>query len=94
MLYFFSYRYQLIKILQKHGTIEKFDLLFHRNGPLAGQPRGYAFVTYGSTENANKAMEALDGQTLGTKRIAVRLAHSVSRVSIGFSNFFYSNFGP
>ncbi|KAF4524773.1 hypothetical protein B566_EDAN014467 [Ephemera danica] len=76
---FFPYRYQLIKLLQKHGAVEKFDLLFHRNGPMAGQPRGYAFVTYENTANATKAMEALDGQTIGNKRIAVRLAHSVSR---------------
>ncbi|KAJ8954536.1 hypothetical protein NQ318_000770 [Aromia moschata] len=39
----FFYWYNLLKLVQKHGAIEKFDLIFHRNGPLAGQPRGYAF---------------------------------------------------
>ena len=38
--------YQLLKILQKCGQIEKFDMIFHKSGPLAGQARGYAFVTY------------------------------------------------
>lgn len=41
-----NYRFQLLKILQQFGEIEKFDMLFHRSGPLFGQPRGYAFVTY------------------------------------------------
>lgn len=32
--------------MQKCGSIEKFDMLFHKSGPQIGQPRGYAFVTY------------------------------------------------
>lgn len=35
-----------MKILQKYGDIENFELVYHRTGPLAGQSRGYAFVTY------------------------------------------------
>lgn len=46
VLRFATNRYQLLKIVQKYGKIEKFDMLFHRSGPLAGYPRGYAFVTY------------------------------------------------
>lgn len=38
--------YQLLKIVQQCGRIEKFDMLFHKSGPQVGQPRGYAFVTY------------------------------------------------
>lgn len=43
---FATYWYQLVKILQKYGDIENFELVYHRTGPLAGQSRGYAFVTY------------------------------------------------
>lgn len=32
--------------MQKCGQIEKFDMIFHKSGPQAGQARGYAFVTF------------------------------------------------
>ncbi|KAJ9583378.1 hypothetical protein L9F63_022285, partial [Diploptera punctata] len=57
----------------------KFDLLFHRTGPLAGQPRGYAFVTYSCKENAVKAKDALDKKMVGNKRVVVRWANNVSK---------------
>lgn len=42
----YSKRFQLLKIAQKCGAIEKFDMIFHKSGPQFGQPRGYAFVTF------------------------------------------------
>jgi len=66
--------------VQKYGTIEKFDLLFHRSGPSAGQPRGYAFVTYSSKVDATNAKDALDGMVMGCKKMVVRWANSVSKV--------------
>lgn len=76
----FFYRYHLLKLVQKYGTIEKFDLLFHRSGPSAGQPRGYAFVTYSSKVDATNAKDALDGMVMGCKKMVVRWANSVSKV--------------
>lgn len=76
------YWYQLLKILQKHGPMEKFDLLFHRTGPLAGQHRGYAFVTYSTSEEAKRMKDSFDGKKIGLKNIAVRWANSLSVVSI------------
>ncbi|CAL7939354.1 putative RNA-binding protein 18 [Xylocopa sonorina] len=70
--------YQLLKLVQKHGTIEKFDLLFHRSGPQAGQPRGYAFVTYKTIQDAKAAKDALHNLKVGAKNIIVRWAHSVT----------------
>ncbi|XP_046686385.1 probable RNA-binding protein 18 isoform X2 [Homalodisca vitripennis] len=70
--------YQLLKILEKHGRMEKFDLLFHRSGPLAGQPRGYAFVTYATVEQAEMMRAAMDGKKIGSKHIAVRWAHKLT----------------
>ncbi|XP_015118818.1 probable RNA-binding protein 18 [Diachasma alloeum] len=70
--------FQLLKIVQTYGEIEKFDLLFHRSGPQAGQPRGYAFVTYTTVEAAVKAKEALNNAKLGSKNAVVRWAHTVS----------------
>jgi RNA recognition motif-containing protein len=80
----FFYRYHLLKLVQKYGTIEKFDLLFHRSGPSAGQPRGYAFVTYSSKADATKAKDTLDGKMIGCKRVVVRWANSVSKVFATF----------
>lgn len=53
MSIFFHYRYQLLKIVQQCGKIEKFDMLFHKSGPQVGQPRGYAFVTYKDVSVSN-----------------------------------------
>lgn len=71
--------------MQKYGTIEKFDLLFHRSGPSAGQPRGYAFVTYSSKIDATNAKDALDGMMMGFKKVVVRWANSVSKVFVVLS---------
>ncbi|XP_050306934.1 probable RNA-binding protein 18 [Anthonomus grandis grandis] len=68
--------YQLLKLLQIHGTIEKFDIIFHRTGPLAGQPRGYAFVTFQKKEQASAAKSALNGKLLGQKNVRVTWANS------------------
>ena len=72
--------------MQKHGAIEKLDLLFHRSGPLSGQPRGYAFVTYSSKEDAGKAKDALNRKMVGSKKVVVRWAYNVSKV-IKYVNF-------
>ncbi|XP_076682490.1 putative RNA-binding protein 18 isoform X2 [Andrena cerasifolii] len=74
--------YQLLKLVQQHGTIEKFDLLFHRSGPQAGQPRGYAFVTYKTVQDAEAAKDALHNLKVGAKNIIVRWAHSVTESDI------------
>ncbi|XP_044750512.1 probable RNA-binding protein 18 [Coccinella septempunctata] len=70
--------YQLLKLVQKHGDIAKFDLLFHRTGPQAGQPRGYAFVTYMKEEDALKAKDKLHNMLVGQKKIIVAWAHSIN----------------
>nr|CAD7455155.1 unnamed protein product [Timema tahoe] len=57
----------------------KLDLLFHRSGPSAGQPRGYAFVTFVACTDANKARTTLDGKLLGCKHVMVRWANTVSK---------------
>lgn len=71
-------------MLQKFGNVEKFDLLFHRNGPLSGQPRGYAFVTYEKIESSNLARDKLHGQRIGIKNVIVRLAKNFNFVNIYF----------
>ncbi|XP_008470366.1 probable RNA-binding protein 18 [Diaphorina citri] len=71
--------FRLMKLLQSFGKLEKFDMLFHRTGPLAGQPRGYAFVTYKDKANAAKCMSKLNASKLGTRVIVVKYAHNMSK---------------
>lgn len=85
-MFIFDNWYQLLKLLQKHGTIEKFDLLFHRSGPLIGQPRGYAFVTFSTKEQAAQAKTKLHNQQVGNRHINVTWAHTVNYVSNFFLN--------
>uniref|UniRef100_A0A0A9XRZ0 Probable RNA-binding protein 18 n=1 Tax=Lygus hesperus TaxID=30085 RepID=A0A0A9XRZ0_LYGHE len=70
---------QLVKLLQNYGPIENFDLLYHKTGPEAGLPRGYAFVTYENEDSALKLREALDGKKLGLKRLSIQWAHNVDK---------------
>ncbi|ALC49796.1 CG14414 [Drosophila busckii] len=63
--------------MQKCGAIEKFDMLFHKGGPMVGQSRGYAFVTFAQTEGATNALLKLDGTSVGSRSIAVRLAKNI-----------------
>lgn len=77
---FYVYGYQLLKIVQKYGEIEKFDLLYYRNGPQAGKSRGYGFVTYKNEFDAEKAISSLDGMLLCSKYVRVKWAHTVKKV--------------
>lgn len=43
-------RYHLVKLLEKFGHVKQFDFLFHKSGPLEGQPRGYCFVNFNTRE--------------------------------------------
>lgn len=77
--------------MQKHGTIEKFDLIFHRSGPLSGQPKGYAFVTYSTQKEATAAKELLHNALVGQKMVSVMWAHSINLVSSYFYIFYTNN---
>ncbi|KAG9450187.1 hypothetical protein H6P81_010152 [Aristolochia fimbriata] len=40
----------LIKLFSQFGKIVQEDFLWHTRGPKRGEPRGYAFVQYGTRE--------------------------------------------
>ena len=44
------FRYNILKILQPYGEIQKLDLLFHKSGVKEGEPRGYCFVEFKTLE--------------------------------------------
>jgi cold-inducible RNA-binding protein len=54
-----------------HGTVVEANLIMDR---ASGRSRGFGFVTMGSEEEAQKAIEALNGADLGGRTIAVNIA--------------------
>src|SRR5438874_4588939 len=54
-----------------HGTVTEANLMMDR---ATGRPRGFAFVTMGSPEEAQKAVEALNGANLDGRALTVNEA--------------------
>src|SRR5215471_3016807 len=54
-----------------HGTVVEANLITDR---LTGRPRGFAFVTMSSPEEAQKAIDALNGTELGGRALNVNVA--------------------
>ncbi|XP_057577109.1 probable RNA-binding protein 18 isoform X1 [Hippopotamus amphibius kiboko] len=68
--------YHLLKLLQKFGTVKQFDFLFHKSGALEGQPRGYCFVNFETKQEAEQAIQCLNGKLALSKKLVVRWAHA------------------
>jgi len=54
-----------------HGTVTEANLMMDR---ATGRPRGFAFVTMSSPEEAKKAIDALNGAMLGGRNLTVNEA--------------------
>jgi RNA recognition motif-containing protein len=54
-----------------HGTVVEANLVTDRT---TGRPRGFAFVTMSSPEEAQKAIDALNGKELGGRALNVNVA--------------------
>jgi RNA recognition motif-containing protein len=54
-----------------HGTVVEANLMTDRT---TGRPRGFAFVTMGSPEDAKKAIDALNGAALDGRNLTVNEA--------------------
>ncbi|KAI5099477.1 putative RNA-binding protein 18 [Silurus meridionalis] len=68
--------YHLVKLLEKFGKVKQFDFLFHKSGPMEGQPRGYCFVNFHTKEEAERAIQCLNGKLALSKKLVVRWAHA------------------
>ena len=51
-----------------HGAVQEVKIVLDRD---TGRPRGFAFVTMSTPEDAQKAIAALNGTTLGDRALAV-----------------------
>jgi RNA recognition motif-containing protein len=54
-----------------HGTVTEANLMMDRS---SGRPRGFGFITMGSPDEAQKALDALNGTMLGDRNITVNEA--------------------
>ena len=54
-----------------HGTVVEANLMLDR---MSGRPRGFAFVTMGTPEEAQKAIEAMNGASLDGRALTVNIA--------------------
>jgi RNA recognition motif-containing protein len=54
-----------------HGSVVETNLMMDR---ATGRPRGFAFVTMSSPEEAQKAIDALNGKEMGGRALTVNLA--------------------
>ena len=68
-----------------HGTVVETNLMMDR---ASGRPRGFAFVTMGSPEEARKAIEAMHGASLDGRNLTVNEARpKESRAGDGGGGF-------
>src|SRR5437773_11188878 len=63
-----------------HGTVLETNLMTDRE---TGRPRGFGFVTMSSAEEAQKAVEALNGATLDGRNLTVNEARPKTERSGG-----------
>ncbi|MCX6913013.1 MAG: RNA-binding protein [Verrucomicrobia bacterium] len=54
-----------------HGTVIEANLMMDR---ATGRPRGFGFVTMSNPEEAQKAIDALNGKELGGRALTVNIA--------------------
>ncbi len=54
-----------------HGTVTEANLMMDR---ATGRPRGFGFVTMGTPEEAQKALEALNGRSVDGRALTVNIA--------------------
>ena len=62
---------ELRELFAQHGTVESVSIITDRD---TGRPRGFGFVTMGSPEEAQKAIDALNGATLDGRNLTVNEA--------------------
>src|SRR5689334_24932511 len=63
-----------------HGVVTEANLIMDRT---TGRPRGFAFVTMSSPEEAQKAIEAMNGSSLGGRTLTVNEARAKEERSGG-----------
>ncbi|CAK7330737.1 unnamed protein product [Dovyalis caffra] len=61
---------ELTKIVEEHGAVEKAEVMYDK---YSGRSRRFAFVTMKTVEDANAAVEKLNGTEIGGREIKVNI---------------------
>ncbi|EOX96750.1 hypothetical protein QUC31_005732 [Theobroma cacao] len=61
---------ELTKIVEEHGAVEKAEVMYDK---YSGRSRRFAFVTMKTVEDANAAIEKLNGTEIGQREIKVNI---------------------
>jgi RNA recognition motif-containing protein len=64
---------QLERLFAEHGQVTKAQVVTDRD---TGRSRGFGFVEMSSSDDARKAIEAIDGRDLGGRQLKVNIAKS------------------
>ncbi len=67
----------LIELFSIHGTVNTVTLVTDKD---TGTPKGYGFVTMDQEAGAQRAIQALNGTTIGGRTISVRFAEEKAQV--------------
>jgi len=62
---------ELVELFSVHGSVSIVTIITDID---SGQSKGYAFITMTDQDGANRAIAALDGASLGDRKINVRVA--------------------
>src|SRR5512133_2951624 len=62
---------ELHSLFTQAGTVNEVALIKDRD---TGSSKGFAFVTMGSQEDANKAIELFNGRSMGNRELTVNIA--------------------
>ena len=71
-----------MKLFGNYGKLLQFDFMLHKNGPLAGTPQGFCFISYNTEEEADKARLALDKIKIRNTKLNVNWANEIPVVGI------------
>jgi RNA recognition motif-containing protein len=64
---------QLMELFGQYGEVEEAIIIKDR---MSGRSKGFGFVTFANDEDADKAMEALNGHDLNGRELVVNEARS------------------
>jgi RNA recognition motif-containing protein len=76
----------LIRAFGEFGRLAAVEIVFHRKGPDAGRPRGFAFVEFEQGANARKAVKALNDTRFLGRHIVVRACEPDELRDLGAKN--------
>ncbi|KAH8827614.1 hypothetical protein DL96DRAFT_1599656 [Flagelloscypha sp. PMI_526] len=67
--------YTLIKLYSQYGKVSHLDFLYHKSGPQKGKPRGFAFVEFANSQDADAALQATNGKLIRGREVTVTYAN-------------------